>query len=225
MKEVLLETKDLCKEYMLGKVKLRVLKNINLKIYKESFVVILGQSGSGKSTLLNMISALDTPSSGEVFFDGENISTLSHDKLADIRGKRVGFVFQQFNLFRQLTALENVALPAGFQGMTETERLEKASEILTTLGLGERLNHKPTELSGGEQQRVAISRSLINNPDIIVADEPTGNVDSKTGEIILDILQNLHKKENRTIIVVTHDRSIADLADEVINIKDGEIVK
>ena len=224
MKELLIKTEGVCKDYLLGKVTLHVLKNVDLEIEKGSFTVILGQSGSGKSTLLNLISALDVPTKGKVFFDGKDISSLSPDQLADIRGKRVGFVFQQFNLLQQLTAIENVATPASFQGLSYEERMSEAEKILKMVGLEERINHRPMELSGGEQQRVAMARSLINDPDIIVADEPTGNVDSKTGEKLLDIFKKLHGEQERTVIIVTHDNNIADLAERVIHIKDGEII-
>ncbi len=224
MKDILIKTEGVCKDYLLGKVTLHVLKNIDLEIEKGSFTVILGQSGSGKSTLLNLISALDVPTKGRVFFDGKDISSLSPDQLADIRGKKVGFVFQQFNLLQQLTAIENVATPASFQGMPYEKRMEEAEKFLKMVGLGDRVDHRPMELSGGEQQRVAVARSLINDPEVVVADEPTGNVDSKTGGKILDIVKKLHKEQGRTIIVVTHDTNIADLAERIINIKDGEIV-
>lgn len=225
MKDILIKTEGVCKDYLLGKVTLHVLKNIDLEIKKGSFTVILGQSGSGKSTLLNLISALDVPTKGSVFFDGKDISSLSPDQLAGIRGKKVGFVFQQFNLLQQLTAIENVATPASFQGMPYEQRMEEAEKFLKMVGLGDRVNHRPMELSGGEQQRVAVARSLINDPEVVVADEPTGNVDSKTGEKILDIIKKLHKDQKRTIIVVTHDTNIADLAERIIHIKDGEIVE
>ncbi len=224
MKEVLIQTENLHKDYLLGKVLINVLRGIDLRIEKGSFTSILGQSGSGKSTLLNIISALDTPTKGKIIFDGKDISKLSQDQLADIRGKRVGFVFQQFNLLRQLSALENVAIPASFQGVSMEERIKKAKEILELVGLGDRVNHKPSELSGGEQQRVAMARSLINDPDIIVADEPTGSVDSKTGKRIMEILKKLHEEQKRTIIMVTHDNMLANFAEKTIHIKDGKIV-
>lgn len=219
-----IELKNASKTYKIGKINLDILKNINLKIDKGSFVVILGPSGSGKSTLLNIISCLDTPSSGNVFLDGEDLSLLSEDSLSKIRGKKIGFIFQQFNLIQHLNALENVSLPMIFQGVLDLERERRAKELLTSFGLKDRFHHRPLELSGGEQQRVAVSRALVNDPEIIVADEPTGNVDSKTGERIMDILKDLNKNKGKTVIIVTHDRDIAKDVDKVINIKDGQIV-
>jgi len=215
---------DVWKTYKLGLVDLTVLAEINLEIKAGDFVVILGPSGSGKSTLLNMISCLDTPTKGEVFLDNENVSNLTEDELAEVRGRKIGFVFQQFNLLPHLTAIENVALPTIFQGLEESLRQEQAKKILSSLDLGDRINHRPLELSGGEQQRVAVARSLINNPEIIVADEPTGNVDSHTGEKIMKILTDLNKQEGKTMIIVTHDTGLAHLGHQVINIKDGRII-
>lgn len=225
MIEPIIKLENVWKKYQMGKVELVVLKGVSLKIEKGSFTVIIGASGSGKSTLLHIMSCLDVPTKGDVFLDGQNISRLSQDKLASIRGKKIGFVFQKFNLLNHLTALENVTFPMIFQGVSEKERIERAKSLLISVGLEERINHKPTELSGGQQQRVAIARSLVNDPEIIVADEPTGNVDSKMGSQIMDILFELHKKEGRTIIIVTHDQKIANYAKNVINIKDGEIIK
>ncbi len=219
----LIKLEKVSKIYNLGKIRLDVLKNVSLDISKENFVVILGPSGSGKSTLLNMISCLDVPSKGKIFLEGKDISTLNEDQLSEIRGKKIGFVFQQFNLLPHLTALENVTLPTVFRGASQDESINSAKEKLNSVGLSDRLNHKPAELSGGEKQRVAISRSLINNPEIIVADEPTGNVDSKTGEHVMGILKNLNEKEKRTIIVVTHDVELQKFANKIIKIKDGEI--
>ncbi len=221
----ILELKDVWKIYNLGKIKLEVLKNVSLTIEKKDFVVILGPSGSGKSTLLNMMSCLDTPTEGHIFLKDHDISTLSEDELAKIRGKVIGFVFQQFNLLPHLSALENVILPSIFQGTSQEEREERAKNLLAEVGLKDRINHKPAELSGGEKQRVAISRALINNPDVIVADEPTGNVDSKTGDNIMKILKEFNEKEGRTVIVVTHDTELKEFANKIIKIKDGEIVK
>lgn len=211
------------KEYLLGEVKLTVLKNINLSVKEGSFLSILGQSGSGKSTLLHIIGALDVPTRGKVFFGEKDLSALSDDELAEIRGKKIGFVFQQFNLLSSLTALENVMLPSVFQGMEERERVELAEKALAEVGLAKRANHRPGELSGGEQQRVAIARALINDPEVIVADEPTGNTDSKTGAHIMEILSELNKKHGKTVILVTHEESFASYADKIVRIKDGEI--
>lgn len=223
--EKILELKNVWKIYDLGKIKLEVLKDISLEIKKKDFVVVLGPSGSGKSTLLNMLSCLDTPTHGKVFLDGRDISTLNEDELARVRGKTIGFVFQQFNLLPHLTALENASLPTVFQGVSQEERTKRAKNYLEEVGLAGRLNHRPPELSGGEKQRVAISRALINNPSIIVADEPTGNVDSKTGKNIMEILKNLNEKKGRTVIVVTHDSELQKFANKVVKIKDGEIEK
>lgn len=221
----LIKLENVWKIYQLGKVELEILKGISLEIAPGSFVVILGPSGSGKSTLLHIIGLLDTPSRGKVLFKSEDTSNFSEDELAQTRGKRIGFVFQQFNLLSNLTALENVAMPMLFQGMKEKERKERAESLLESVGLKERISHRPVELSGGEQQRIAIARSLANNPEVIVADEPTGNLDSATGRKVMEILFDFHKKEGKTIIVVTHDPRIADYPGQVINIEDGEVVK
>ncbi len=220
--EKIIELRDVWKIYDLGKVRIEVLKDVSLEVAKKDFALLLGPSGSGKSTLLNMVSCLDVPTSGKVFLEGKDVSELSEDGLADIRGKKIGFVFQQFNLLTHLTALENVILPTVFQGMLKEERERRARELLASVGLEKRVNHRPAELSGGEKQRVAIARSLINNPEIIVADEPTGNVDSKTGDVIMNILQDLNKK-GRTVIVVTHDVELKRFANKIVKIKDGEI--
>lgn len=225
MQDFLLKLEDVWKIYKLGRIELPVLKGISFGIAKGSFVAIMGPSGSGKSTLLHIVGCLDLPTKGRVLLDGQDISKLSEDELARIRGKKLGFVFQQFNLFKNLTSAENVILPMIFQGIQQNERRKRAEDLLESLGLGDRVNHKATELSGGEQQRVAIARALANDPDIIVADEPTGNLDSSTGELIMEILTKLHKEKGKTIIVVTHDPSIAAYSEETINVKDGSVVK
>jgi len=225
MAEEIIKLENIWKTYLLGEVKLTVLKNVSLAIKRGSFTAIMGPSGSGKSTLLHLIGALDTPSKGNIYIDGQDVSKFSEDELAQIRGKKIGFVFQQFNLLPNLTALENVMLPMTFQGVPEKQRMERAKELLISLGLEARINHKPNELSGGERQRIAIARSLANNPEVIVADEPTGNLDSATGKKIMEVFIDLHKKEKKTVIVVTHDPNIAGYTEETINIKDGEIVK
>jgi putative ABC transport system ATP-binding protein len=222
--ENVLELKDVWKTYDLGKIKLDVLRGISFQIKKSDFVIVLGPSGSGKSTLLNMMSCLDVPTKGQVFLDGKDVSFFSEDKLAVVRGEKIGFVFQQFNLLPHLTAIQNVVLPTTFRGVSLEEKTEKAKAILSDVGLADRLNHKPSELSGGEKQRVAISRALINDPEIIVADEPTGNVDSKTGAHIMELLKNLNKKEKRTVVVVTHDKELEKFANKTINIKDGKLI-
>jgi putative ABC transport system ATP-binding protein len=170
------------------------------------------------------MSCLDVPTKGQVFLDGKDVSFFSEDKLAVVRGEKIGFVFQQFNLLPHLTAIQNVVLPTTFRGVSLEEKTEKAKAILSDVGLADRLNHKPSELSGGEKQRVAISRALINDPEIIVADEPTGNVDSKTGAHIMELLKNLNKKEKRTVVVVTHDKELEKFANKTINIKDGKLI-
>ena len=220
----LIKLENVWKVYQLGNLELPVLKGINLEIFPGNFVVILGPSGSGKSTLLHIIGLLDTPTIGKVFLKDEDTSKLSEDELAQIRGREIGFIFQQFNLLPNLTAIENVMMPMVFQGITEKERKEKAEFLLESVGLKERMLHRPFELSGGEQQRIAIARSLSNNPEVIVADEPTGNLDSTTGQKIMETLINLHEKEQKTMIVVTHDPSIADYSEQIINIKDGRLV-
>lgn len=220
---MLIQLEKVWKSYQMGSVELTVLKGIDLSIKAGSFTTILGPSGSGKSTLLHIASCLDTPSRGRVLLEQQDVSSLSQDRLAEIRGKKIGFVFQQFNLLPNLNALDNASIPLIFRGITEAEGRQKAKIILTDLGLGHRLTHRPTEMSGGEQQRVALARALINDPDIIVADEPTGNIDSRTGEKIMGILADFHKR-GKTIIVVTHDLAIARYGEEVIEIKDGEII-
>jgi len=220
----LIKLENVWKIYQLGKVELTILENITLDVSRGDFVVILGPSGSGKSTLLNLLGCLDLPTRGRVFLAGRDIAKLSEDELAQIRGKTIGFIFQQFNLLQNLSALENVMIPMIFQGKSESERRERSEFLLSSLGLGERILHRPSELSGGEQQRIAIARALSNNPEIIVADEPTGNLDSSTGKKIMEILINLHQEEKKTIIVVTHDPTIANYSNQIVNIKDGQLV-
>ncbi|KKS90608.1 MAG: ABC transport system protein [Parcubacteria group bacterium GW2011_GWF2_43_11] len=223
MADPVIKLENVWKIYQFDRVEIAVLKGITLDINRGAFVVILGPSGSGKSTLLNMLGCLDLPSRGRVLLDGRDISKMSEDDLAQARGKKIGFVFQQFNLLQNLNALENVVLPMIFQGKSETERKKRAESLLASFGLQDRFLHRPAELSGGEQQRIAIARSLSNNPEIIVADEPTGNLDSTTGRKIMEILINLHKNEKKTIVVVTHDPTIADYSSQVVHIRDGEI--
>ena len=221
----LIKLENIWKIYQLKRRELVILKSIDLEIARGSFTVILGPSGSGKSTLLNVIGCLDVSTKGKVYLEGKDLSQLSESELARVRGKKIGFIFQQFNLLPHLNSLENVSLPMIFQGTSEKKRRERAESILSSLGLKERINHKPAELSGGEQQRVAIARALANDPEIIVADEPTGNLDSVTGKKIIDILVNLNQKQNKTLIMVTHDNYVASFSKEVIRIKDGEIVE
>jgi len=214
----------LCKNYQLGPVELRVLREVDLTIKSGEYVAIMGPSGSGKSTLLNMIGCLDRPTSGGYFLGGQNVSELDDDQLSLIRGSRIGFVFQSFNLINQLNVVENIEVPMYYQGFSEEESLERARELATMVGLGDRFEHRPSELSGGQQQRVAIARSLANDPLIILADEPTGNLDSESGHEILGILNRLHE-EGKTMIAVTHDEGIASGAERVIRLLDGRIKK
>ena len=217
-----IKLEDVRKEYHLGDTLVEALSGVDVEIEEGEFVAIMGPSGSGKSTLMNMIGALDIPTSGEVSVEGTDISTLSEDKLAVLRSKKVGFVFQQFNLIPSMNATENVALPMLFRGKSKKERTGRAENILQKVGLGDRLTHMPSELSGGQRQRVSIARSLANDPDIILADEPTGNLDTETGEKIMDLLTELNE-EGKTIIMVTHDEKDANYANRVINIVDGKI--
>jgi putative ABC transport system ATP-binding protein len=222
---IILELKDVWKIYKMGEVEVAALQGLNLVVRKAEFISIMGPSGSGKSTAMNMIGCLDIPTKGSIYLEGKDISTLSESNLAQIRGKKIGFIFQQFNLIPTLTALENVSLPMIFQNIGRDERMEKARQLLELVGLGERMDHRPTELSGGQQQRVAIARSLCNDPEIILADEPTGNLDSKTGHTVMDFLRKLHEEKGKTIIMVTHDENVARNADRIEYLKDGKIIK
>jgi len=220
----ILVMQQLCKNYQLGTVELRVLREIDLTIASGEYVAIMGPSGSGKSTLLNMIGCLDRPTSGDYLLGGKNVSELEDNQLSLIRGARIGFIFQSFNLINQLNVIENIEVPMYYQGYTEEESAERAMELATMVGLGDRFEHRPSELSGGQQQRVAIARSLANDPLIILADEPTGNLDSESGAEILEILNDLHK-QGKTMIAVTHDEGIASGAERVIHLLDGRIKK
>lgn len=224
MNSPIIKLDNVWKVYKFGKMELPVLKGINLEIPKGAFVVILGPSGSGKSTMLNMVGCLDLPTKGQVLLDGKNISEMSENQLAQARGKKIGFIFQQFNLLQNLNALENVTLPMVFQGKSEKARIERAKSLLASMGLGDRIDHRPMEVSGGEQQRIAIARALANDPEIIVADEPTGNLDSANGKKIMEVLTDLHKNQKKTVIVVTHDSTIADYSSQVVHIKDGQLI-
>ncbi len=212
------------KIYNPGTAEIGALRGANLEIYPNRFVSIIGPSGSGKSTLLHIVGCLDIPAKGRVFLSGQDISKVTENELAQIRGKKIGFVFQQFNIMQNLSALENVMLPMVFFGTSYSERQLRAKKLLAMVGLEDRMTHKPAEMSGGEQQRVAIARSLANNPDVLLADEPTGNLDSRTGEKVMNIFKTLHKKEKKTIIVITHDHDVAHYGERIVRIKDGQVI-
>ncbi|MBN2368722.1 ABC transporter ATP-binding protein, partial [Candidatus Woesearchaeota archaeon] len=199
MSKPIIKLENVWKTYKMGDVEVHALRGLNLEVRQGEFLAIQGPSGSGKSTAMNLIGCLDIPSQGKIYLDGQDISRLSESNLAQIRGRKIGFIFQQFNLINTLTAKENIMLPMMFQGIPEYERHNRARELLEKVGLGERMNHKPKELSGGQQQRVAIARSLSVDPDVILGDEPTGNLDSKTGETVMDFLKRLHKEDGKTI--------------------------
>ena len=217
-----IEIQDIVKNYQVGSVIVRALRSISVNIEKNEYVAIMGPSGSGKSTLMNLLGCLDTPSSGSYILNGTDVSKMEDDYLAEIRNKEIGFVFQTFNLLPRYSALENVTLPLIYAGMPKGEREKMATETLDQVGLGDRMTHKPNELSGGQRQRVAIARALVNKPSIILADEPTGNLDSKTSLDIMGLLDDIHKKGN-TVIVVTHEEEIAKHAARIIRLFDGEI--
>ncbi|MFH1237029.1 MAG: ABC transporter ATP-binding protein [Candidatus Aenigmatarchaeota archaeon] len=223
MKKVMFELKDVWKVYCMKGAETQALRDISLKIENGEYIAIVGQSGSGKSTLMHVIGCLDTPTRGSVVVDGKEISELEDDDLAKIRREKIGFVFQAFNLIGSLTAAENVAMPMRFSGYGKAESIKKAKELLKRVGLEKRVDHKPNQLSGGEQQRVAICRALANDPEVILADEPTGNLDSRSGSEIIELIEELHKS-GKTIIIVTHDQSLARRAKRQIKLKDGQIV-
>jgi len=225
MNDTIIELRDVWKIYQMGEVEVNALRGMNFKVKRNEFVSIMGPSGSGKSTAVNMVGCLDIPTKGEVYLDGKNIAHLPESTLAQIRGRKIGFVFQTFNLIQTLSAKENVMLPMIFQGIPVDKRIKRAEKLLRLVELEKRMNHRPSELSGGERQRVAIARSLANDPDVILADEPTGNLDSKTGNIVMDFLKNLNKKEGKTIIMVTHDVNLAKHADRIAYLMDGVIIK
>lgn len=221
----IIRLKDVSKFYEMGESVVKALDKINLKVYEGEFVAIMGPSGSGKSTAMNLVGSLDTPTKGTIYLDGSDISELHESDLAQIRGKKIGFIFQSFNLIPNLTAKENVMLPMMFQGEAVEERERKAEELLKLVELDERMDHYPNELSGGQRQRVAIARSLANDPEVILADEPTGNLDTKTGEIVLEFLNKLNH-EGKTIIMVTHDPELAmNHANVIYWIRDGQLEK
>lgn len=219
----IIELEDVWKTYQMGDVQVHALRGLSLKIKRGEFVAIQGPSGSGKSTSMFLVGCLDLPTKGHVYLEHKDISHLHESDLAQIRGKKIGFVFQQFNLIPTLTALHNVELPMIFQGVPAAERLKRAEYLLKLVGLESRMRHRPTQLSGGEMQRVAIARALLNNPEVVLADEPTGNLDSKTGEEVMRFFRNLHEKEKRTMIIVTHDKYVANQADRIIRLQDGHV--
>jgi len=224
MNDVIIQARDLCKYYREGKYnEVRALDKVNINIKKGDFVSIIGHCGSGKSTLLHMLGLLDRPTCGKIFFDGQDVSELSDDELTKIRRKKVGFVFQQFNLIPLLTALENVELPMNLDGIDPKISRKRAEDILKKVGLKDRMENRPPEMSGGEQQRVAIARAMANNPEIILADEPTGNLDTKTGKEVISILRNIGKKDF-TLVVITHDNDVAKIAKKQIKLEDGKII-
>lgn len=223
MPGAIMELKNVYKTYYLGKIEVPVLRGVNIAIKHGEFASLVGPSGCGKSTCMHIMGCLDTPTKGKVVLDGKDVSRLSESKLAEVRGKKIGFVFQVFNLIPSLTVLENVMLPMMFQDKSMGQRKKRATELLKLVGMENRLGFKPNEISGGEQQRTAISRALVNDPDIILADEPTGNLDSKMGAVVVDFLKKINKEEGKTIIVVTHDMNIAKQAQRIIRMKDGVV--
>jgi putative ABC transport system ATP-binding protein len=219
----ILQVQNIKKSYHMGRVVVPALRGVSFDVEEGEFLTVLGPSGSGKSTLLHLIGCLDRPDEGEILFEGRNVLILNDDELAELRLKRIGFVFQFFNLLPRLTALENVKIPLALAGISDKEADERARKLLELVGLGKRLNHRPSELSGGEQQRVAIARALINSPKLVLADEPTGNLDTKSGWEIVNLMRKLNEDIGQTFIVVTHDPQIAEAADRIIYLKDGLI--
>jgi len=221
---VVMEAVGLEKDYPQGDSVLRVLKGIDLKVVEGEFMAIMGPSGSGKSTLLNMLGALDKPSAGKIIVHGTDLATLNDNELADLRNKEIGFVFQFFNLIPRFNALKNVELPMAIAGVPSRERRERAAKILELVGLKERMDHKPAELSGGEQQRVAIARALVNDPSVLLCDEVTGNLDSKTGFEVMELLLSFNKEQGKTFILITHDPNVAQMAQRLVQLQDGIII-
>lgn len=222
MNQEVIQLIDIVRNYYVGTETVRALRGINLSIKRNEFVALMGPSGSGKSTLMNILGCLDTPTSGQYFLNGKDVSKLDDNNLAEIRNKEIGFVFQTFNLLPRSTALENVILPQIYAGISKAKRTERATQVMNSVGLGDRTHHRPNELSGGQRQRVAIARALVNDPSIILADEPTGNLDSKTTIEIMNLIRDIHRAGN-TIIVVTHEENIARHAHRIIRLIDGEV--
>ena len=221
----LLDLRDVTKDYKLGKTVVHALRGLDIRIEKGEIVAIMGPSGSGKSTLMHILGCLDVPTSGEASIEESQIRSLSEQQLVALRGRKIGFVFQTFNLMQTLSAQQNVELPMIFQGMKKKERAQRAVELLTKVGLADRVHHRPNELSGGERQRVAIARALANNPEILFADEPTGNLDSESGGAILSLLKRLSTEDGKTVIIVTHDPDAAAIAGRIIRLHDGRVVE
>lgn len=222
--EAIISLKDVYKIYNLGETQVKALDGVCLDIYKGEYISIMGASGSGKTTMLDVLSTMMRPSKGKVLIEGKDTTKMSDSELASFRGKKIGFIFQTFNLLPKLSALENVMVPMWINNYSRSDREKRAKEVLENVGLGDRLKNRPNQLSGGQRQRVAIARALALNPNIIVADEPTGNLDSKSGKVVMEILNDLHKKEGKTIILVTHDESVGKKAESQVILKDGKII-
>ncbi len=225
MSEYVVDAKDVKKIYVMGDVEVHALRGLSIQIEPGEVLSIMGPSGSGKSTLMNMLGCLDRPTAGDYYLDGESVAELNDDQLADIRNRKVGFVFQSFNLLPRATALSNVELPLRYASVSGKVRRERAREALESVGLGDRIHHRPSELSGGQQQRVAIARALINNPSIVMADEPTGNLDTKSGDEIMQLLLKLNQEFGTTLIIVTHDPEVAEHTNRIVTIRDGVVVE
>ncbi len=223
MENSIIRLENVWKVYRMGEIEVPALRGVELEVRKGEFLAIAGASGSGKSTMMNLVGCLDVPTRGKIMLDGENIQSLGESRLAQTRGKKIGFVFQQFNLIPTLNARENVMLPLMFQDVSDEKAGRKADELLRLVGLADRMEHLPSQLSGGQMQRVAIARALAVDPEIILADEPTGNLDSKTGGFIMEFLSRVHREEKKTVVMVTHDLHLAKFADRVVHLKDGQV--